>query len=385
MPPPAPTASVELLVVQPTPFCNLDCDYCYLPQRTDRARMTAATLELMAERIVSAGWLAPQATVVWHAGEPLVVEPGWYAAARARLAAALPPEVRLTYSFQTNGTLLDEGWLDLLRQPDVRIGVSLDGPQDLHDAHRRQRNGKGSFAATMRGIDLLQRSGVPFHVIAVLTRPSLDEPDRLFDFFRAAGINRIAFNIEEIEGVNRASSLANGDARPAYITFLRRWLERMADCADPPWVRELDRATSLIMRGDDRPPPNQQAEPLRILSVDVHGRLSTFSPELLGMPHPGHGGFLFADLRQGGPERLLENAAFRGVRSAIEKGRHACARSCAFYRWCGGGAPANKLFETGTFESTETLYCRLVEQAPLLAVLQSLEAGAACKSPERVR
>ena len=369
-------AAIELLVLQATPFCNLDCDYCYLPDRARRRRMSTITLERIADHIVAAGWLAPEATIVWHAGEPTVLPPRWYADAIAIFDSRCPAETRLGYSFQSNGTLLHEGWLDLLAKPAVRIGISLDGPRELHDRRRRGRDGRGSFDATMRGIALLQAADLPFHVIAVLTRQSMAEPDRLFDFFSAAGIRSIGFNVEEIEGPNRQSSLDYARAQRDYVAFLRRWAERVTQAAEPPMVRELEQATVRVMT-DGRPAPgSQQTEPLRIVTVDVDGRLSTFSPELIGARDARYADFVFGDLAGGGPETILASPAFRRAEADIEAGCRACAASCGYFPWCGGGSPSNKLFETGSLASTETLYCRLTEQAPLLAVLEALEANA---------
>ena len=68
----------RLFVVQASPFCNLDCDYCYLPDRGNKGRMSEATLTKAFERLFESGLLEHQVTVVWHAGEPLAVPVAWY-------------------------------------------------------------------------------------------------------------------------------------------------------------------------------------------------------------------------------------------------------------------------------------------------------------------
>jgi uncharacterized protein len=82
----APALKTRLLVLQPTPFCNIDCSYCYLPDRNDRSRMSLATVRLAARRLREDGLLGDELTVVWHAGEPLVLPPAWYEEAFAVLA-----------------------------------------------------------------------------------------------------------------------------------------------------------------------------------------------------------------------------------------------------------------------------------------------------------
>src|SRR5215212_9404013 len=98
--------SVELLVIQPTPFCNIDCSYCYLPDRSSRKRMSLECVELLGERVLRGGWAADEITAIWHAGEPLVVAPAWYDQAFAVLARHCPANVRLAHAMQTNGTLI---------------------------------------------------------------------------------------------------------------------------------------------------------------------------------------------------------------------------------------------------------------------------------------
>jgi uncharacterized protein len=367
---------VQLLVAQPTPFCNIDCSYCYLPGRGDRRVMGLDTVRLMAERVVRGGWLAREATVVWHAGEPLVVPPDWYAAAFDLLRAHCPPGVRLAHAVQTNGTLIDARWAALFGAHDVRVGVSIDGPRDLHDRHRRTRSGRGTFDLALRGIRRLREAGLPFHVITVLTRAALTRPDDLYDFYAEEGIERICFNVEEIEGVNGASSLAAAESEALYREFLARFIARARTAERrAPWVREIASSVGAILMPHGEAMPNPQAEPLAILTVDVEGNLSTFSPELIGTRAPAYGDFRFGNLRDGGPEALLASPAFLRAQAQIAAGVERCRATCGWFRWCGGGAPANKLFENGSLASGETMYCRLTKKATLDVVLAAVEAG----------
>src|SRR6516165_9638086 len=98
---PAP-GPLELLVLQPTPFCNLDCSYCYLPNRASRKRMTQEVLAQTFENVFSSGLVEETFTVIWHAGEPLVLPPRFYEDAIALIAQHNRQAVRVQHSFQTN-------------------------------------------------------------------------------------------------------------------------------------------------------------------------------------------------------------------------------------------------------------------------------------------
>src|SRR5262249_19193983 len=116
---------LELLVLQPTPFCNLDCSYCYLPARNSRKQMRPEVLHQVFERVFASGLIEHPFTVVWHAGEPLVVPPRFYEDAFAIARQHNPAHLPFQHSFQTNATLLDQEWCDLIRAHRVLMGVSV--------------------------------------------------------------------------------------------------------------------------------------------------------------------------------------------------------------------------------------------------------------------
>ncbi len=140
-----PPPSTQLLILQPTPFCNLDCDYCYLPNRDSHARMPLDTVRKVAEQLKQDQLLSPMLSVVWHAGEPLVLPIQFYQSAFETFNEVLGDICQVFHSIQTNATLIDADWCELFKNYQVRIGVSIDGPQFLHDKHRKTRQGKGSF------------------------------------------------------------------------------------------------------------------------------------------------------------------------------------------------------------------------------------------------
>jgi uncharacterized protein len=363
---------IETLVIQATPFCNLDCVYCYLPHRNDRRHMEMETLDLVCRRVFKEELLAHQLTVAWHAGEPMVLPTTYFRQAFSRIEQFRPPSLHLVHKIQTNGTLIDDDWIRLIQEYGIEVGLSLDGPRHLHDATRRRRNKRGSFDAAIDGLHRLQDASIPVRVITVLTRNSLAEPDALYDFYRDTGICDVAFNIEEIEGANRESTLDDVDAPAAYKNFLKHFLRRMDEAGGTIRLRELDDARATILGSGNL--ANPQAEPFRIVSVAWNGDLSTFSPELLGTYHSAYGEFSFGNVRNDELTDLERRPLFGHVCSDIAAGVELCRHNCAYFPVCGGGAPANKLFENGSFASQETLFCRLTRQALIDVVLDRIEA-----------
>ena len=160
---------IELLVIQPTPFCNIDCTYCYLPNRNSKAVVSKQTLLNLFSQVFTSGWFEDCLPVVWHAGEPLVLRPEFYRDAFRTIDRLKPAGLAVKHAFQTNGTLIDEAWCSFFAEEKVDVGVSIDGPRYFHDRNRLTRGGRGTFDKTITGIRALRRAQIPFHVISVLS------------------------------------------------------------------------------------------------------------------------------------------------------------------------------------------------------------------------
>lgn len=367
----------DLLVIQPTPFCNIDCSYCYLPHRTSKKRLSLEVAERLFERLFKFPTIKDSVTVIWHAGEPMVLPPSYYEDMFA-LVQRIANLTEIQHSFQTNGTLITEAWCDLIQKWNVQVGVSIDGPQEFHDLHRRYRNGSGSFTKAYRGLKLLRGRGLPCHVISVLTLTSLQHPDTMFDFYNQAGIENVCFNIEEKEAHNTSSELVDSPRfDELYRAFLQRFFELGVQRGRRMSVREFDNAFRAI-QGYGKGLGNFQTDPFGIVSVDCEGNLSTFSPELLGMEHPTYGSFSFGNVLMQDFATIAKGVEDSRLRSDIRAGVRKCEEECEYYAVCGGGAPANKIYENGSADSTETAYCRAY-QIGIDVVLERIE-----KIPEGV-
>ena len=364
---------VELVVVQPTPFCNINCSYCYLPAREDKSVIAHTTIDNLFSKLFASGWIEQRITVIWHAGEPLVLPVAFYRQAFAAIEAKRPEHITVIHSFQTNGMLLTAEWCDFAKEWDVDIGVSIDGPRALHDKHRVTRSGRGTFDKTLAGIRLLRREGVPFHTISVLSQDSLDRADALFDFFVAEGVEQVCFNVEESEGQHVSGLMEGGDVVARYRAFLRRFWERARSTGKVRHVREIDGVIPTIFRPAEAPIHNSQVEPFGMLNVDCHGHVSSFSPELLGYRNAEYDDFLVGNVNTDSFEAMRARLAGSALQRDIAAGVEACRQSCDYFSVCGGGAPVNKLSENGSFRSTRTMFCALTQMAPVDVVLASVK------------
>ena len=367
---------ISILVLQPSPFCNLDCDYCYLPDRTSTRRMAMPVLAQAVARTYASGLVRDSLSLIWHAGEPMAVPVAWYEEAFATVRASTPEGAAVHHAFQSNGTLVNQKWCDFIKAHQICVGLSIDGPAALHDAHRKTRSARGTHAEAVRGLRLLRKNAIPVHVIAVITREALGQAEAIYNFFESEGVDQLGFNIEEEECGHEKSSLRSEQedrVREFYETMYRIQKERGTIL-----IREFDCAEEKIRSGVSIrqaafPWINEQVRPFGIVNVDCEGNFSTYSPELLGMRVHPYGTFSFGNVLHDEFVDVLETPKFRHVLEDVQAGVARCAETCAYFGFCGGGAPANKYYENNSFASDQTMYCRYSVQMPLDIVLADME------------
>lgn len=357
------TTTTDLLVLQATPFCNINCSYCYLPDRNNHEVISKEVVSRVIRRIIEDGLLGPTLEVLWHAGEPLSVPIEKYRYLIREIDRLTHGKTKITYSFQTNGTLINQEWCDFFRSINAQVGISIDGPELIHNSNRVTRNGKGTFTQVMRGIETIKTNEIPFYALCVLTRKSIEKAEEMFNFFQTLNCDGVCFNVEEIECSNLTSSLKYGNAFLETEKFFLKYFSLFENSGASHWVREYDHT---IRRLFSQTVINAMVRPFEIISVDYKGNYSTFSPELLNCQlkngeHCTLGNVLHEDVsfRDALSKCTWANDIYRGVER--------CKRTCKYFDICGGGSPSSKLSENGTFDSTESIYCRLGLQAPVNA------------------
>ena len=369
---------IGLVVVQSTSLCNLDCSYCYLPDRQKKRVFDLDLLPLLVRRILESPYAGPEFSLVWHAGEPLTLPTAWYDQATAILQRSLKEHgadgLEFTQHVQTNATLINDAWCDCFRRNQIVVGISVDGPEDIHDSHRRFRNGRGSHAMAMKGIEALHRHEVPFHCISVVTADAMEQPERMYRFFRDNGINDVGFNVEEQEGINTSSSMLGGAMEAKYSNFLRAFWRLSEQDGYPVVLREFDQVITLI-QGNQRMTQNELNRPFSILSVDWQGNFSTFDPELLSVASDRYGTFNLGNLRELSLVESTQTAQFQRLLEDMTRGVETCHKGCEYFGLCGGGNGSNKFWEHGSLATSETNACRFGTQIPVQVLLERFESG----------
>jgi len=366
---------IQTIVLQPTPFCNIQCKYCYLPTRDDTSVMDIETVVASFKRVFDSPYAGSQITVIWHAGEPLVLPVSYYESVFRAIEELRPSSVEIRHSFQTNGTLVTKEWCDLIRRWNVGVGVSIDGPRHMHDANRVTRSGKGTFDRAIRGARLLKEEGISFHVISVLSKEALECPEELHAFYVEEGIEDVCFNVEESENdhVSELMMLSRDSMRDKFNGFLHRFWTISRQNPGISFIREIDGLIPRIFRPEEAPLSNEQVEPLAMLNIDCKGNVSSFSPELLGYKNERYNNFIVGNVHEHTIEQMLASKAMEAMATDIRAGVEACRKECGYFSLCGGGAPVNKLSENGSFASTQTSFCNLVQITPANLILSAYD------------
>jgi uncharacterized protein len=180
--------AVHILAKPAGAICNLACSYCFFLDKEllyegDRFRMSEATLDDYIRQLIDAHDV-PEVTVAWQGGEPTLLGIDFYRRSIELQNQYRKPGTTFLNTMQTNGTLLSDEWCEFYKENDYLIGISIDGPRELHDGYRVNKRGEGSFDKVMRGLRLLQKHGVEYNVLTTVNRLNGDYPLEVYRFLR---------------------------------------------------------------------------------------------------------------------------------------------------------------------------------------------------------
>lgn len=184
----APPPAFHIMIKPRGAICNLDCKYCYFLAKEmmfpgSRFRMADELLENYTRQYIEAQRV-PEVTFGWQGGEPTLMGLDFFRHAVALQQKYRKPGMRIYNAFQTNGTLLDDDWCRFFKQHDFLVGLSIDGPRELHDFYRVDKGGQPTFDKVMRGLKLLKQHGVEYNTLTTLHAANVEHPLEVYHFLR---------------------------------------------------------------------------------------------------------------------------------------------------------------------------------------------------------
>jgi len=180
--------------------CNIDCDYCFYLHKTDlleqpkQARMDSGVLEQHIRQYIEAQ-TGEQVVFSWQGGEPTLMGVPFFERIVALQKKYAKPGQKIENDLQTNGIALDDEWIAFLKKHDFHVGLSIDGPKELHDTYRKTNNGKPTFDLVMAAAEKLKQADIPFAALCVVNRVNAKHPKEVYRFLAdVLGTWRVQFN-----------------------------------------------------------------------------------------------------------------------------------------------------------------------------------------------
>jgi uncharacterized protein len=289
----------------------------------------------------------------------------------------VPKRYSVKFSFQTNATLINEHWCRFFKKQEAELGISVDGPEFIHDRNRVTRSGKGTLQQVKKGIDLVREHGIPVNIISVLTEFSCRYPADLFEFYKSIGAQSVSFNVEEVEGENKVSSFSKSKTGKETVRQFMSAFFQLNLAEDEPFdIREFNWAKNSLLNGDlkaDELYFTQMTGPFKTITINTQGDFSTFSPELITQKSTTYGDFILGNVMTDSFEESLMSKKFKRIFKDLVNGLKKCKRNCDYYGLCPGGIPSAKFSEQQTLNTDETQYCRLSLQTSIDAILEMVE------------
>lgn len=205
--------------------CNLDCHYCYYLDKAEiyqkhEPRMSFEMLEEYTRQYIAANDV-PLVTFCWHGGEPLMTGLDYYRKA-VEFQQKYRGDKQIDNTLQTNGTLVTQEWCDFFRENNFLVGVSIDGPRDIHDAYRLNKGGQPTFDKVVAAIELMARSGVEYNTLSTINNLSEGRGAEVYRFMKSLGSRYMQFlpvleHVVDVPGSSRGAIVAPGSVANSHL------------------------------------------------------------------------------------------------------------------------------------------------------------------------
>lgn len=345
--PGAPFSSPLYVMAKPAgSLCNMRCRYCYYLEKSKyypgaRPFMSDDVLENFIRQYIEAQTM-PAVMFTWHGGESLLRTPDFYRKV-LRLQRKYARGIHVDNCIQTNGTKLTDEWCRFFKDNGWLVGVSVDGPRELHDAYRLKADGSGSFDDVMRGIELLDRHGVEWNAMAVVNDLVAQHPGEFYSFFRDIGCRYIQFApiVERISAKGIATADETAPIAPFSVTP-HAWGEFLCALFDL-WVR-ADVGKTFIQIFDATLANTVGVEPglCTMGRTCGHAAVIEHNGDLYSCDHFVFPEYRLGNIRDSSIFEMMDSPAQRRFGDAKLASLPAQCRRCPWLRLCNGECPKNR-------------------------------------------
>lgn len=342
----------SLLVKPASWLCNLRCRYCFYLKKKEvydsaasSLRMTDEVLEAMLKKFMRLD--LPVHGIGWQGGEPTLTGLDFFKRAVYYQQKFGSAGKVVSNGLQTNGTILDDEWCRFLKEYSFLVGLSIDGPPELHDDNRLTLDGHGSYRLVMRGLKALQNNQVEFNVLTLVGRGNQDHPLRIYNHLKELGV----YYHQYIECVE----FAPDETLAPFAVAPIKWGEFLCAIFDE-WYRHDTRRVSIRL-----------FDSILAKLVDNHANVCALGDDCRQYFVLEHNGdiypcdfFVEPEFRLGNIvsdnwERLAASESYRRFGERKRQWHEQCA-ACQYLPLCAGCCPKNRPFR-GALPSRTSVLC----------------------------
>ncbi|MBI4455283.1 MAG: anaerobic sulfatase maturase [Acidobacteria bacterium] len=338
------------------PICNLDCRYCYylkkqnLYPKVASFRMPDSLLEEYIVQHIKASQ-GPAITFSWHGGEPTVLGLDYFRRIVALQRKHQPPGRRILNGVQTNGILLDEEWCRFFSVEGFGVGLSLDGPAEMHDRYRVTKGQEPTHKQTMRAFELLQRYKIPCDILCVVHDQNVRYPTQVYRFFKEIGGQYLGF-LPLVEPMEDAEGGVSPRTAPAEVfgTFL---------CAIfDDWIRQ-DTNRLVVQIFEEASRPARGLEHSLCIFRETCGEIPVIehNGDFFSCDHFVDAKHRLGNIRETPLVELLESPAQKAFGQAKRDTLPRYCQACEVRAMCNGGCPKDRFIQAPDGEEGLNYLC----------------------------
>jgi len=326
-------------------ICNLDCHYCYYLEKEHlypEGESFRIPSEILEEYIVQHIDASPETVIrfSWHGGEPTVLGLDFFRKVVALQREHQPPDQRIVNGIQTNGTILNEDWCRFFAKEGFAVGLSLDGPREMHDRFRVTKDGRPTHEQTMRGYKLLREHGVYTDILCVVNAHNVRFPLQVYRFLKQIDAQYISYL-----PMVKSQPDAEGGVSPISVPA-EAWGEFLCTVFDEWKDRDVGRVKVQIFEEATRTAFNQEHS------------LCIFRPTCGDIPVVEHNGDFYScdhyvdiehrlgNITETPLVELLESPAQRAFGEVKLETLPRYCRECEVRAMCNGECPKNRFIRT---------------------------------------
>jgi len=351
---------IDKIIIQPTKLCNLDCDYCYLPQRKNNLKMSQTTIKNIAkfiEKLNSPNTLE----IIWHMGEPLLAGKEFF-----NSALSVFKGFNVRHVINTNAILIDDDWCELFNKFNMDVTVSLDGIA-YNNVKRLTWNKRPSYKRVIKGINFLQKHKIDFDIICVLHEENINDPIKLYNDFKKLKPKTLGFSIVEKEARNTYDNALSYEVVSNFWKYLFQcWKEDEHSLN----IREFDLILPSFLLA------NYSSQEIHYIelhcTIGVSGDIVILSPEFLDSQSNLYSNFVVGNVNENSNTEIFSNIQKCRYLDHYIDGILKCNSECEYFSYCGGGVASNKFFENNQLSSTETTYCIQSKKALVNSIIENI-------------